>query len=103
MSQIPDALFRPRSIAVAGASSNVDSPGHDYVRAIHEFGFKGPIYPINPRAPEILGLAAYPSLREAPGDVDLVISCIPADGVLDLIEQARAKGVRAIVMFTGRF
>ncbi|MBI5288570.1 MAG: CoA-binding protein, partial [Chloroflexi bacterium] len=103
MSQIPDALFRPRSVAIAGASSNVDSPGHDYVRAIHEFGFDGPIYPINPRAPEILGLKAYAALADVPADVDLVISCIPADGVLDLIEQARQKHVRAIIMFTGRF
>ena len=103
MSQIPDALFRPRSVAVAGASSNADSPGHDYVRAIHDGGFDGPIYPINPRASEILGLAAYPSLREVPGEVDLVISCIPADGVLELIAQARDKRVQAIVMFTGRF
>lgn len=103
MHRIPDALFRPRSVAIAGASSNVDSPGHDYVRAIAEFGFNGPIYPINPRASEILGLKAYPTLADVPEDVDLVISCIPADGVLDLIEQARAKKVQAIIMFTGRF
>ena len=49
-----------------GASSNVDSPGHDYVRALVDFGFAGPIYPINPRAPEIMGLAAYASLRTCP-------------------------------------
>jgi acyl-CoA synthetase (NDP forming) len=103
VSQIPEALFRPRNVAIAGASSNLDSPGHDYVRAIHEFGFKGAIYPINPRAPEILGRRAYPALRDVPGDVDLVISCIPAEGVLDLIAQAREKRVQAIVMFTGRF
>lgn len=100
---IPDALFTPSSIAIAGASSNPDSPGHDYVRAVKEFGFTGPIYPINPRAPEILGLTAYASLAAVPGVVDAVISCIPSDGVLDLIAQAKQKSVKAILMFTGRF
>ena len=103
MSPIPDAVFSPRSVAVVGASSNVDSPGHDYVRSLIDFGFAGPIYPINPRAPEIAGLKAYPSLSAVPGDVDLVISCIPADGVLDLIAESRAKGVTALHLFTGRF
>jgi acyl-CoA synthetase (NDP forming) len=90
-------------VAVAGASSNVDSPGHDYVRSLVEFGFGGPIYPVNPHAPEIMGLTAYPSLRDVPGNVDLVISCIPADGVLELIAQSREKGVSALHLFTGRF
>ena len=101
--RVPDTVFAPRSVAVAGASTNVDSPGHDYVKAIVDAGFAGAIYPINPRATEILGLPAYPSLRDVPGDVDLVISCIPADAVLDLIAAARTKGVTALHLFTGRF
>ncbi len=100
---VPASVFRPRSVAVVGASSNVDSPGHDYVRSLVDFGFAGPIYPINPRAGEIMGLPAYPSLSAAPGDVDLVISCIPADGVISMIGEARAKGVTALHLFTGRF
>ncbi len=104
MSQsVPESVFRPASVAVVGASSNVDSPGHDYVRALIAAGFRGPIYPINPRAREIAGLKAYPSLSALPGDVDYVISCIPADGVLDLIDESRAKGVRTLHLFTGRF
>jgi len=100
---IPDALFRPRSVAIVGASTNVDSPGHDYVKAIVDTGFGGDVYPINPRADEIMGRKAYTSLAAVPSDVDLVISCIPADGVLDLIEQAREKRVEALHLFTGRF
>ena len=57
-SHVPASLFAPRAIAIAGASSNVDSPGHDYVRAIIDAGFTGAIYPINPRATEIAGLPA---------------------------------------------
>ena len=88
--RVPALLFRPRGVAIVGASSNADSPGHDYVKALIVAGFAGGIYPVNPRAPEIMGLPAYPSLVSVPGDVDLVISCIPADGVLDLIGECQA-------------
>ena len=101
--RVTDAVFRPGSVAVVGASSNVDSPGHDYVRSLVDFGFRGPLYPINPRAAEIAGLRAYPSLSAVPGEVEYVISCIPADGVLALIDESRAKGVRTLHLFTGRF
>ncbi|MGE3073481.1 MAG: CoA-binding protein [Dehalococcoidia bacterium] len=98
-----DLMFSPRSVAIAGASTNVDSPGHDYVEAIKRMGFGGPIYPLNRSADEVDGLKAYPSLREVPGSVDLVISCLPAGAVLDLVEQCGEKGVRFLHLFTGRF
>lgn len=98
-----DLLFRPRSVAVAGASTNVDSPGHDYLEAIKRQGFSGPIYPINPKADTVAGLRAYPSLREVPGQVDLVISCVPAPAVPELVEHCGEKGVRFLHLFTGRF
>jgi acyl-CoA synthetase (NDP forming) len=97
-----DLLFRPRSVAIAGASTNVDSAGHDYVRSLKEFGFSGPVYPINPKADEVAGYRAYPNLAAIPGDVDLVISCIPASGVLDLIAQCPGRHVRFLHLFTGR-
>src|SRR3954454_6188592 len=102
-SNVPDQVFRPGSVAIVGASANIDSPGHDYLRSIVEFGFAGPIYPINPRAPEILGITAYPTLAAIPTDVDLVISCIPADGVLSLIDECATKHAAALHLFTGRF
>ena len=96
-------LFRPRAVAVAGASTNVDSPGHDYVRSMQLFDFAGPIYPINPRADQVAGEKAYPSLRDIPGEVDLVISCVPAGAVPDLVQQCAEKGVPFLHLFTGRF
>lgn len=97
------SLLRPRSIAVVGASRNPDSPGHDYLRSLIDFGFRGGIYPVHPREREVLGLPAYPDLRAVPGEVEFVISCIPAEGVLDLLDAAAAKGTRAVQLFTGRF
>lgn len=101
--RLVDGIFNPRSIAVVGASSNPDTPGYDYVRSILEAGYAGTVYPVNPRAEEVLGLRVYPSLREIPGDVDYVISCIPNSYVLDLVRDCASKNVRALQLFTGRF
>jgi acyl-CoA synthetase (NDP forming) len=98
-----EAIFQPRAIAVVGASANPESLGHDYVRCLLEYGYKGAIYPVNPDLSEVLGLTVYPSLRQVPGTVDYVISCIPASGVLDLVEDCRHVGVKAVHFFTARF
>ncbi|OFW48855.1 MAG: hypothetical protein A2146_08030 [Actinobacteria bacterium RBG_16_67_10] len=97
------ALLRPRSVAIVGASANPDSPGYDYLRSLIDFGFQGPVFPVHPREQEILGLRAYPGLRDVPDEVDFVISCIPADGVPDLLDACAGKGVRCVQLFTGRF
>jgi acyl-CoA synthetase (NDP forming) len=98
-----EAILHPRAIAVAGASANAISQGHEYVRCLLDFGYRGSIYPINPNLDEVLGLKAYPSLLEVPGPVDYVISCIPAAGVLKLVDDCARKGVKAIHFFTARF
>ena len=98
-----EAIFHPRSIAVVGASANPNTPGYDYVSSLQKFGFSGDLYPVNPRAEEILGLPAFPSLRDVPGQVDYVISCIPATAVLELVDDCAAKGARALQLFTARF
>jgi acyl-CoA synthetase (NDP forming) len=98
-----EIAFRPRSVAVVGASANPDSPGYDYVRCLLDFGFRGPVYPVNPRLTELLGLPAYPSLRHLPSPAEYVISCIPAGGVLELLDDCRGQGVRVVQFFTGRF
>ena len=98
-----EAILHPRSIAVVGASANPDTPGYDYVSSLQKFGYSGRIYPVNPRREEILGLPAFPSLRDVPGEVDYVISCIPASAVLELVDECAAKGARALQLFTARF
>jgi len=98
-----EAIFQPHSIAVIGASANPENQGHDYVRCLLEHGYKGAIYPVNPQLVELFGLKVYPSLRQVPGTVDYVISCIPASGVLALVEDCHQKGVKAIHFFTARF
>jgi acyl-CoA synthetase (NDP forming) len=98
-----EPLFHPRNIAVVGASSNKNSRGYEYVDALVKFEFPGPIYPVNPRIDEVLGLKAYPRLEDIPGDVDFVISAVPAAAVFDLVEGAKAKHTKLIHFFTARF
>jgi acetyltransferase len=98
-----EAILQPRSIAVVGASTNPESLGHDYVRCLLEYGYEGAIYPVNLELSEVLGLKVYPNLRQVPGTVDYVISCIPASGVLDLVEDCLHKDVKAVHFYTARF
>ena len=100
---ILEDIFHPASIAVVGASENPASQGYEYVRCLREFGYGGAIYPVNPKLTEVLGLQAYPSLTDVPGQVDYVISCIPAAGVLDLVDECGRKEVKAVHFFTARF
>ncbi|MFC1994618.1 CoA-binding protein [Chloroflexota bacterium] len=98
-----DAIFHPRSIAVAGASHNLFSMGYHYTHRLLEYGYLGQVYPISPNYEELLGLKVYPELKAVPGPVDYVICCIPAAGVLNLLDQCPQRQVRAMHMFTARF
>ena len=62
-------IFHPKSIAVVGARSNETMEGDGWVSRLMDFGYSGKIYPINLKASEILGLKAYPSVREIPGNL----------------------------------
>ena len=98
-----DALFRPRSVAVVGASRNPGSIGFGVVSNLLAFGFEGPIYPVNPKADSVHSVPAWPTLEAIPGPVDLAILTVPRDLVLPVVHQAIAKGVRGIVTITAGF
>jgi acyl-CoA synthetase (NDP forming) len=97
-----DYAFYPRHIAVAGASEQAVSFGYHYLRHLIDYGFKGEIYPVNPHKESVLGLKAYPSLAEIPGDVDFVICCLSADRVLTLLDDCARKNVKVVHLFTAR-
>ena len=98
-----DEIFNPRSIAVAGASPDPKNRGNEFLAALVEQGFKGPIYAVHPRAQDVLGNKGYASVLDIPGPVDYVISSIPASASLQLLDECGRKGVRAIHFFTARF
>ncbi|MBU4315683.1 MAG: CoA-binding protein [Proteobacteria bacterium] len=98
-----EEILHPGSIAVIGATTGENTPGNGFVRSLVEYGFKGSIYPVNPKHSEIAGLAAYKNVKDIEGPVDYVISSIPAHGVLDMIQDCGEKRVKAIHLFTARF
>jgi len=97
------SFFEPRSVAVIGASRTPAKVGYDIVHNLLEGGYEGPIYPVNPKAEEILSLKCYPELLSIEGDVDLAIIVIPARLVLDAIDQCARKGTRAVIVISAGF
>jgi len=101
-----DAIFNPGSVAIAGVSTRPEAQlfgGGAYLQAMMQCGFKGKLYPVNPKGGEVMGLTVYPSVRDIPGPVDYVISAIPASGALQLMKDCVAKGVKAVHFFTSGF
>lgn len=98
-----EQLLSPGSIAVAGASGRKESQGYEFVQTLVEAGFTGPVYPVNPKLDELLGLKCYPDLKSIPGDVDFVISAVPAGAALEIVEGAIEKKAKLLHFFTARF
>jgi acetyltransferase len=98
-----DALFKPRAVAIVGASTKELSIGNVIIRNLQEYGYKGAIYPINPTAPDVRGIKAYKSLSEVPGEVDLAHIIIPAKFVPQTIEECGRKGIKAVVINSAGF
>ncbi len=98
-----DSFFRPRTVAVVGASRAQDGVGRRVLEALQGGGFTGKIIPINPHATEIAGLRAYPSLRAAPGPIDLAVIAVPSRLVLAVIDDCAAQKIPAAVMITAGF
>jgi acetyl-CoA synthetase (ADP-forming) len=97
------AMLEPKSIAVIGASRTPGKIGYVVLRNIIGYGYSGRVYPINPHADEILGLKAYPSVLEVPGEVDVAVIAIPAQEVPKAIEECGRKGVKVAVVITSGF
>ncbi len=96
-----EPLLHPRSIAVVGASPDGNA-GLEFVRKIQAYGFKGRLYPVNPKGAPVLGLPGYPSIAAIPDEVDFVIFASPAATVPAFMEECVAKGVKLVHLFTAR-
>jgi acetyl coenzyme A synthetase (ADP forming)-like protein len=97
------AFLYPRAVAVIGASRDRGTPSAEVFHNLLAGEFCGPIYPVNPRAPVVQSVAAYPSIAEVPGPVDLAVIAVPAAEVLDVAAQCAQKGVRALVVLSAGF
>lgn len=95
-----DALFRPSSIAVIGASDREGSLGAVLMRNLREAGFAGPIWPVNPKHALVQGVSAWPDVGSLPQAPDLAILCTPAATVPGLIDALGRRGTRAAIVIT---
>lgn len=96
-------MFKPESVAIIGASSTSGKVGHIIVDNLINDGFKGEIYPVNPKGGEILGKTAYASIKDIPKTVDLAIITIPSVFVNDTVRDCGEIGVKNIVVITAGF
>jgi len=98
-----DMFFDPRAVAVIGASRTPGKLGYGVLSNIIEHGYQGTIYPINPKADELLGLKCYPSVLAVPGPVDLAVFLVPSRYVAQVLEECGQKGVKGAVIISAGF
>ena len=98
-----DSIFRPGSVAVIGASTREGSVGHALFRNILMNGYTGVVYPVNSRAKSVLGVKAYPSVRDIEDPVDLAILIIPALAVPAVLAECGQKKVKAAIVISAGF
>lgn len=98
-----DHIFRPKNIAVIGASNTPGKIGGEIIKNLFGFGFNGPIFPVNSRAEFIYSTKCYPSILDIPDPVDLAVISVPKRAVLPVLEECREKGVNGLVIITAGF
>ncbi|MEW6109387.1 MAG: acetate--CoA ligase alpha subunit [Nitrospirota bacterium] len=98
-----DSLFYPQSVAVIGASADSGKVGYAVLNNIRRFNYGGKIYPVNPRADEILGIKSFHNIAEINENIDLAVIAIPAPSVPQSVRECISKGVRSAVIISAGF
>ena len=99
-----DVFFKPKSVAVLGASGTPGKLGYVILKNIADSDFAGKVYPVNPKSDEMLGYKVYRSLTEIPGDVDLVVTALPTPKLtVGAVEECAKKGVKAVIIESAGF
>lgn len=98
-----DKFFHPQRIAVVGASDQPGKVGYTLLRNLVGHGYDGVVYPVNSRREAVQGIAAYPSLAEAPHTPDLALICTPAATVPDIVDQCGRLGIMAALIISAGF
>jgi acetyltransferase len=96
-------LLTPASVAVVGASTNPEKVGYAVLNNIIAGGYEGGIYPVNPKANEILGKKCYKTLSEIPGEIDCVVIVVQRDQVVPIMMECAEKSIMAVIIITAGF
>lgn len=97
------SLLNPRSVAIIGASESTESWAGRVFQYLTQFGYKGKIFPVNPKYSTLKGLPCYPSIDQLPEPADVVTIAIPAAGVFEVLEKAKAAAVKNAVVISSGF
>jgi len=98
-----DRIFSPKTVAVIGASNREGSVGHSLMANLLGHGFKGTVYPINPKRDSVQGVHAYAKISDVPRQVDLAVIATPAKTVPKIVEECGKAGVRGLVVISAGF
>jgi acetyltransferase len=98
-----DAIFRPNSVAVIGASNSVGSVGGALWRNLAANGFTGDVFPINPKHDCVQGTRAFASIKHVPQAPDLAVICVPAPAVPGVVRECGEAGVRGVIIISAGF
>jgi len=98
-----DKIFNPRRVAVIGASDTPTSVGYTVLRNLVGSGFRGVVYPVNPRRESVQGIHAYPDVPSLPHAPDLAVVCTPAQTVPDIVRACGEVGTRGMVVISAGF
>lgn len=96
-------IFRPRHVAIVGASRSRGRIGSEILHNILACGFRGVVHPVHPSAPAIQGLTCYRHVSDIPGPIDLAVIAVPAGEVLAVVDDCVRKGVRGLCVITAGF
>ena len=96
-------IMKPAAVAVIGASDSEGKIGNSVMKNIINGGYKGELYPINPKADEILGRKAYKSVKDVPGDIDIAIFAVPAKFCVAAMKEVGEKGIPGAIMIPSGF
>ena len=96
-------FFHPRGVAVIGASSNPTKLSHGVMRNLLTHGYRGPVYPVNPKGGTLLGLRVYQSVMEVPDPVDLAVIALSAGQTVKALEACGQRGIQAVVLIASGF
>lgn len=96
-----EKFFTPQSVALVGASATPGKIGNSVLDSIAKHDYKGKVYPINPKAEEILGIKCYPSLESIQDPIDLVVVCIDLSVTPPILETCAKKGIHSVVIVSG--
>ena len=98
-----DTIFKPKNIAVIGASKQPGSFGHKIIHNLMLSGFEGIIFPVNPSLEFVYSLKCYPSILDIPEAVDMAIILVPAEAVLEVVDACGRKGVKGLLIISSGF